>query len=620
MRELPRRLLERRKYVFIALLFLSFLFLLGGFTKLQLYNTEFYLQKSINNSIRSIEIYPVRGLIKDRNGNILVDNRPSFALSVIPKTVSTQTLSYVIHHLDLDSATVYKRINQNFGFRPVIIARDLLPRDVVDFEERRLEFPGVLTIVEPKRYYMPGVNSPHIFGSIGEVTQVEQLLSPIYKQGDIVGKSGLEKKYDLSLRGTKGLEYKRIDASGKDLGYYDENRNIPPIHGNDLYLYMDYKMQCFAESLFTGRQGALVALDTRNGGVLALVSKPDFDPRSLSGRINPEIWSKLINDPHHPLYSRAIQSTYPPGSTYKLVAALAALQEKIITPHWHAYCPGYYKLGRRIIHCWKVKGHGNIDLLQAIKGSCNVYFYQLGLKIGLDVWTRYSKKFGFGSLTGIDIPNEKPGLVPSIDYFNKLYGEHGWTRGNLANLAIGQGELLVTPLQMAQFAMILANRGIYYKPHLVDHVYDYVDKKMIHFPAAVKYIQGVSEKNYDVVREGMREVVNGGTGWQAKVRGIEMGGKTGTSQNPHGEPHAWFIGFAPFDKPEVAIAVIVENAGSGGGVAAPIARQFLEKYFYGKLLPRPIVKRDSTQAVEETEPLKLDNFNPIPITVPIDSL
>jgi penicillin-binding protein 2 len=327
----------------------------------------------------------------------------------------------------------------------------------------------------------------------------------------------------------------------------------------------------------------------------------------------------LQNDESRPLFSRAIQSGYPPGSTFKIVAAVAALQEGIITPSWKATCPGYYKLGRKTIHCWKGDGHGTLDLKLAIKNSCNVYFYQLGLKIGLDVWSKYSKIFRFGVPTGIDLTSENKGLVPTVDYFNRLYGVNGWTKGNLANLAIGQGELLTTALQLGQFAMILANKGIYHTPHMVDHVYDYSTQSIINFPMDTKYITGISDEVYDVVREGMRMVCNGGTGWLGRVPSIETAGKTGSAQNPHGETHALFIGFAPYENPEIAIAVIAENAGGGGAIAAPIARKFMEIYFFGKIIPRPVAKIDSTNLYDIDSLINPFDINPIrPIRIERD--
>lgn len=622
MRLPDKKTLEKRQLIYSALLILFFLFILSGFIRLQVTHKNIYVQKSISNSIRKIEIYPVRGLIRDNNGKILVDNRPSFAAALIPKVVSDSTIQVLSQLFNIASDKIKKQLRKDYGFRPVIIARDINQEQLAFLEENRLAFPGIVTIVESKRFYPEGIRSPHIFGRVGEVTPKEQLFNPNLKTGDLTGKSGLEKGYNSELKGTKGVTYARVDAYGKEIGMYDINRNVPPVHGSDLYLCMDYKLQKFAESLFQDKRGALVAIDTRSGGILALVSKPDYNPADLSGKIDPEIWNQLLHDENHPLYSRAIQSTYPPGSTYKLVAAIAALQEGIITPQWTAFCPGWFKLGRKTIHCWNTAGHGRVNLKQAIKGSCNVFFYQLGLKIGLNIWEKYSRMFGFGSRTGIDIPNENKGLVPSTAYFNKRFGVNGWTRGNLANLAIGQGELLTTPLQIAQFAMILANKGVYNKPHLVDHIYQYSTKKNINFPAPTKYVNGVSDSIYHFVRDGMHEVVNGGTGWRAKVPGIDMAGKTGSAQNPHGETHAWFMGFAPYDIPEVAISVIVENGGGGGAVAAPIARKFLEMYFYGKIIPRPVIPKNTIQT-EIQQPLKIPDFKilePLPVSTWGDSL
>lgn len=612
-----------RRWAYSAFILFFLLVLQISFIRLQVGKKEIYTRQSIDNSIRKVQINPVRGLICDSDGDILVDTRSSFAVAVIPKVIKKESKIYLSKLFKIDEKELDLKIHKNFGFRPLIIARDISQEQLAVFEENRLQLPGVLTVIEPKRFYPSHVNSPHIFGSMGEVTRAEQIINPAYMQGDLIGKTGIEKKYDLDLRGSKGLRYLRVDAAGKELGLYDADQNVTPVHGNDLFLYMDYEMQQFAESLLVDNRGALVAIDVRNGGVIALVSKPDFDPRLLSGKIDRAEWESLLADESHPLYSRAIQSGYPPGSTYKIVAAIAALEEGIITPKWKASCPGFFKLGRRTIKCWNTKGHGTIDLLEAIKGSCNVYFYKLGLKIGLQAWSKYSRLLGFGSRTGIDLPNENKGLVPSIEYFNKVFGPRGWTKGNLANLAIGQGELLTTPLQLCQFAMILANKGVYHSPHIADKMLDYTTTAIIKFPRETKYITGISNSTYDIIREGMRQVVNGGTGWLGKVPGIEMAGKTGTAQNPHGEDHALFLAFAPFDFPEVAIAVILENAGGGGAVAAPIARKFLEKYFYNKLIPRHIAKKDSAaQSRSDTvlAPINIDNIRPIQVYNPGDEV
>jgi penicillin-binding protein 2 len=607
---------SKRLVVLSAFVLVSFAILVAGFFNLQVIKRHYYLEISLNNVIRQIKINPVRGLIYDKNNHLLVDNRPAFAVGLVAAHATKETLQKVSGVLNIPLQEIKKRLRRAPRFRPVIIARDIPKKKLIYLEENQYFLPGLEIIPDFKRYYPDTVNSPHIFGYIGEVNQEEQKRNPVYEMGDLIGKTGLERYYDLDLRGAKGVRYVRVDAQGKVLGDYNPQLNEPPIHGSDLYLYMDYKLQKFGESLLEGKRGALVAIDVRNGGIIALVSKPDYDIRSLSGKIDPVVWKELLNDENHPLYSRAIQSTYPPGSTYKIVAALAALQEKIITPQWKAFCPGYFRLGRRVIRCWNPSGHGWLDLYGAIKNSCNVYFYQLGLKIGLPIWSKYSKMLGFGAKTGIDLPNEKAGLVPTVAYFDRIYGKNGWTRGNLANLAIGQGELLVTPLQLAQFAMILANKGLYHPPHLVDHLYNYQTQKIVKFPVKSKYVKGISSAYFDVVREGMHRVVNGGTGWLGKVPGIDMAGKTGTAQNPHGEPHAWFMAFAPYEHPEVAIAVVVENAGSGGGHAAPIARKFLEMYFYHKLIPRAVVKQDTLKTEEGINPIQtipLDSLRPMPI-------
>ncbi|MHB2154731.1 penicillin-binding protein 2 [Calditrichota bacterium GD2] len=604
---------SRRFLISATFLVLSFFILLLGFFNLQVLHRQYYLDISIHNVIRQVKINPVRGLILDRDGDILVDNRPSFSAALIRAHTADSTINRVAHFLGMKVNDIKARLRKSPRFAPTIIRRDLDEQTRTLLEENQYFLPGFELILDFKRYYPQEINSPHIFGYIGEVNEREQKQDPRYELGDMIGKAGLERYYDIELRGIKGVRYVRVDASGKMLGDYDPELNVPAIHGSDLYLTLDYDLQKFAESLMIDRRGSLVAIDVRTGGILALVSKPDYDIRALSGKIDADVWKALIEDKAHPLYSRSIQSAYPPGSTYKIVAAIAALQENIITPSWKAYCPGYFRLGRKVIRCWNPKGHGELDLYGAIKNSCNVYFYQLGLKIGLETWSKYSKILGFGRKTGIDLPNENAGLVPTIQYFNRIYGENGWTRGNLANLAIGQGELLTTPLQIAQFVMILANRGVYYRPHLVDHLYNYQTHKTIYFPTESRVVSEVSSEVFDIVREGMHQVVNGGTGWLGKVPGIDMAGKTGTSQNPHGEPHAWFMAFAPYSHPEVAIAVIVENGGSGGGVAAPIARKFLEMYFYNRLIPRPVIKKDTLQVEEGINPLPIDSLAPTPI-------
>ncbi len=582
---------------------LLFLFLIYGFIRLQILERDKYTERSLNNSVRKIEKLPVRGLILDRDGDILVDNRPAFVIAVVPREITPEAIEFAARVSAVSVAEIKAKMKAEFGFHPIVIARDVTYEQVVAIEENSLDYPGLLVRVESKRYYPEEIFSPHIFGTIGEVTEAEIKENSFYQSGDLIGKNGLEKVYDTELRGEQGIQFKRVNASGKILGDFDSPLNTSGKHGSDLFLALDYDLQAFAESLFVDRLGSLVAIDPRDGSVLAMVTKPDYDPRLLAGQIRPEIWQSLLNDKTHPLYNRSIQNGYPPGSTYKIVAAIAALQEKLITPAWSATCPGYFQLGRRTIHCWNLKGHGTLDLQGAIKNSCNVYFFKLGLKIGLDTWAKYSQLFGFGSRTGIDLPNESKGLVPTREYYNRRYGVNGWTSGHLANLAIGQGELLTTPLQIAQFVTILANRGFYYSPHLTDHFYEYDPPQIIDYQTERMEVPGIDADVYEVVLEGMRQVMAGGTGRQGKVEGIEMAGKTGTAQNPHGKSHAWFMAFAPFVNPEIAIAVILENSGGGGANAAPLARKVLEKHFFGHEIIKPVfIKSGLDSLIDQAEP------------------
>jgi penicillin-binding protein 2 len=614
MSELSRQQRKARQLVFNVTIIFLFVVLYVGFFKIQVAGSEKYYEIALDNSVRQLTQYPVRGTIRDINGQILVDDRPSFFVSVIPRQLTDRTIDILARIILEDPQSIREKIRGRGSYRPVFIKKDLEYRIIAELEERRLDLPGVLVEVESKRFYPDGVYSPHIFGYVGEVDREEADKNSDLEAGELIGKKGLEREYDTSLRGTKGVYFTSVDAEGRDLGMINPDRNIEAISGSDLYLTLDYNYQQFAESLMVDKRGAIVALDPRNGRVIAFVSKPDYDPRLLSGKITQEVWSKLQGDTAHPLYSRGIQSVYPPGSTYKLVAAFAALQEGIITPKWTAYCPGWFKLGRKTIHCWNAKGHGNINLQDAIIGSCNVFFYQLGLKIGIETWAKYSKMFLFGELTGIDLPNESRGLVPTYDYYIKKYGPNGWTKGNLANLAIGQGELLTTPLQMAQLAMFIANRGIVHRPHIAHYLYNKQTNERLFFPTETNYIQGISEEVYDLIRESMRLVVAKGTGRSGSVPGIEVAGKTGTAQNPHGETHAWFIAFAPYKDPVIAMAVIVENGGGGAAVAAPIASKCMEKFFYDRLLPRTYIKKDTT-LLDSLPAIDIDDVNRLRIGI-----
>ena len=576
---------RRVMYVVIALIFLLYF---SRLYQLQLIYSDEYGKKSEENSLRTIPKEPVRGTIFDRNGLLVVDNRPAFTVSVMPFEFDKNNVGYLTRLLSLEAGFIQDRLKKGEAysrFEPVKIKRDIDLKTLAALEENRDHLSGVDYQVESKRYYTTSANASHVLGYTKEISEAQmKALGDEYVPGDVAGAAGLEAQYETTLRGRKGAEYSVVNVRGQVIGRFENGKNdVAAVEGNDLILSMDFGLQAFAESLMTGRRGALVAVDPRDGGILALVSKPDYDLSLLSGVTSPELWRALNVDKDSPLFNRATLTRYPPGSTFKMMLAAAALETGTITPAWRINCTGAFRFGNKVFKDLHV--HGSVDLVDAIKKSCNVYFYQLMLKTGLDAWSHEGEEFGFGRLTGIDIYEENPGLLPSTAYMDRRYGASGWTRGFLPSLGIGQGELGVTPLQMALYAAALANKGDYHQPHIVHAV-------VIKDPHAIDTLRFQSRHieaapgTWDVIREGMRRVVEEpeGTGGMARVRGIQSAGKTGTAENPHGPAHAWYVGFAPFDRPTIAIAVLVENAGFGGSIAAPIAGFCVERYLYGRLL------------------------------------
>jgi penicillin-binding protein 2 len=370
------------------------------------------------------------------------------------------------------------------------------------------------------------------------------------------------------------------DSKGKEVGRLNDGKNdIPAVSGYDLILSVDAGLQEYAEKLLKGYKGGIVAVDPSNGEVLCLVSKPDFDLNYFSGKLSPEVWKILNTDPDKPLFNRATLTKYPPGSTFKMVSALASLQEGIMKPNSTQVCEGSFRYGDRV---FKDHGaYGSIGFVKSIESSVNVFYYKLVLKIGFDNWTKYGRIMGFGQKTGIDIPEETKGLLPSAEYFNKVYGPKGWTQGFLISLGIGQGELGVSPLQMVSYCSELCNYGTYYQPHLVRFLKNPNTGELVPIGYTKRELD-IDRKYFEIMRQGMYMVVNGsGTARGIKSEEIEIAGKTGTAQNPHGKDHSWFIAFAPYNNPKIAICVLVENAGFGAAVAAPIAARLIKKYLLG---------------------------------------
>jgi penicillin-binding protein 2 len=375
-----------------------------------------------------------------------------------------------------------------------------------------------------------------------------------------------------------------VNSKGQIIGSFEDGkRDVTAKEGDDLLLSVDVSLQAFAESLMTNYSGAIVAMDPNDGGILALVSKPDYDPSIMSGVTPADLWSELQTNPSTPLYNRATLTRYPPGSTFKMVLAAAALQEGIIDEDFRIHCTGGFRFGNRVYKDLHV--HGSVNVVEAIQRSCNVFFYQLMLKVGFDKWNEYGRRFGFGQNTNTDTGEETTGLLPSTQYYDSRYGKGKWTQGFLISLAIGQGEVGVSPLQMVRYAAALANGGIVYRPHAVEMVRRKATGKIEAVPHDSTLL-GLSPHVMELIREGMQRVVHapGGTGGLARIPGVISAGKTGTAENPHGEDHAWYVGFAPFDNPKIAVAVLLENSGFGGAKAAPLAGLVMEKYLYRELI------------------------------------
>ncbi|MBK7103853.1 MAG: penicillin-binding protein 2 [Ignavibacteriae bacterium] len=570
-----------RKNIFmivIAFVGMTFTFQL---IKMQILEHTTYTTQSDNNSIKKKPLQAPRGIFFDRNLDVLVSNKPTYNLQITPAVYDTIHSSTIEAIINEERGTINKIFEKNkiySKYLPRIIKRDLNYNNVVWFEEHSENLKGVEIIVEMQRDYSYGVKGSHIFGYLREINSVQlEKEKNLYDLGDFIGISGIERSYENLLRGSKGYEFILVDSRRKTIGRYLEgNNDIQPVKGKDLVLTIDKKAQQIAEAEFEGLSGSLVAIEPSTGEILAYVSAPEYDLESFAAFTSREQINKLSSDPKKPLFDRAANSIYPPGSTYKMLGAIIGLEENLIDINSTVYCRGGFQFGNRFFKCHG--NHGSISVIPAIEKSCNTFFYKLILDIGLDRWARYLKMFGFGEKTGFDLGAETKGIVPNTEYYDRAFGKNKWTKGTLISLGIGQGEFSVTTLQLAQYAALLANSGRTKTPHVlqgyiegiknIDYNIEYKDK-----------IANISQRTFDIVREGMFKVVNGyGTARHIKLPNINIAGKTGTSQNPHGEDHALFIAFAPYENPKIAVAVIVENVGFGGTHAAPIAQKVIKAY------------------------------------------
>lgn len=545
-----------------------------------------YRGLAVANSVRTVPARAPRGQILDRHLSVLVGNAPAVSVGITPVELprdgarAAAVVAEVARLLGLDPELAARKVERQRRrpYAPARLAADVDRALVARLEDRRALLPGLTVWQDSKRNY-PRATAAHVLGYVGEITQgqLARLKDAGYRLGDWLGQAGVEAVYDRTLKGVDGGVQVRIDASGRELGVLSRSQPLP---GDNLVLSLDAGLQQVAEEAMGPEAGAVVALDPRNGEVLALVSKPDYPNDVFAGRVNAAGWRRLLEDQRHPMNNRATQGLYPPGSVFKVITALAGLEEKVIQPEERLNCYGIFWISTWPYRCWKEIGHGSIALEQAITESCDIFFYQLGLRLKVEALARWTRAFGFGRKTGIDLPSEAEGVVPDPEWKQEKEGLP-WFPGNTVMMSIGQGYLLATPLQLAVACAAVANGGRLVTPHLLKKV-TAPDGTLVAEAAAPAPVElGLDPEALHLVRRGMEGAVEArrGTAWRARVAGLSVAGKTGTAQNPHGEDHAAFICFAPVESPRVAIAILVENGGEGGLSAAPIARRMLEYLF-----------------------------------------
>ena len=568
---------EKRFFVIFLGVIFAFLILSGRSFFLQMVEGEKWTRLSRENCVRPIIIKAPRGIIYDRNGKELVSNRPAY--SIIAQDESS--LIRIEELLDSPITGLKKERNP-------LTVRDAPFELICKIEERKNEFPGINVSAEPlRKYLLPEILS-HPIGYVGEVSRQEL---GKYKLGDFIGRMGIEKKYESYLVGKDGVMYMEVDAKGNEIRPLEEARFVPPQPGANLWLTIDVDLQELAyESLNDYERGAIVAVNPKNGEILVYLSKPGFDVNTLSWGAPSAYWENLKNDPRAPLWDRVKNGRYPPGSVFKLVTTIAGLEEGIIkrSSYMELACTGKIKIGNRIYNCWEK--HGHLDLVNAIVHSCDVYFYQLGMKIGVDKLATYAKKLGFGERTRIDLSGESEGFIPTKSWYGKRL-----TRGVIANLSIGQGEILATPIQLLNLGLIIANDGVLFRPHVVKSIV--LPNGETISPTIRRKTARINKQTLDIIKEAMFGVVNyvKGTGGLARIIGVKVAGKTGTAENPHGEDHASFLGFAPVEDPEICVVAVIENGGKGGSVAAPIVGKIIKEYFKLKTERGLVSKGDAIQ-------------------------
>lgn len=576
----PEDVKQRLNWLFIFII-ICFVILVLGLWYLQMIKGEEFKERAVENRIRSLVEDAPRGRIYDRQGELLVTNRPAVVVSIIPAEVDdlkklSERLSKIIGISSEEISQTVKNYQEN-PFKPVKILDDVKTNKIVEIEERKDELKGVILEVKPRRNYLYHDFAAHSLGYVGEIDKEElrRFGNPKFQGGDIIGKAGLEKYYDDILRGEKGGREVEVDALGREIATLLYQKPVP---GKDLVLTIDRDLQLYGENLLFGKKGSIIVSDPNSGEILALVNRPSFSPNLFADGLSRSDWERLSSDADYLLTNRSVQGVYAPGSIFKVVTAMAALEEGVTDRERKIYCPGFFKLADQVFMCWKKTGHGILSIVDAIAQSCNVHFYTLGNELGIEGFNKYMQKFGLGEKTGIDLPAEAIGIVPSAQWKKREIKEI-WFPGDTINLSIGQGYLLLTPLQVHNLITIIATEGEVYKLHLVKKIISTDGKIVKEIKPEIYRKVNFSPDTFKIVKEGLRKTILEGTGWRANIKELAVAGKTGTAQNPQGETHAWFIGFAPYEDPEISITVFLENGGEGGEAAAPIARAMFEKYF-----------------------------------------
>lgn len=588
---------DQRPLVIIIIIFLVGLVLLSKLFSIQVLDDSF-TKKAERNAIQRVVDHPYRGLVYDRNGKLLVYNNPIFDLMLVPKEFEIKDTTRFCQLFNIEKEELinaYNAAKKYSWVKPSPLIKQISTTDFGKIQDYLIEYPGLFIMTRSVRSYPLPIAS-HALGYIGEIsgTRLKRDTTGYYVQGDYVGLSGLERFYENELRGVKGVKYKMVNVRGIDKGPFKNGEyDTASVEGSNITSTIDMDLQQYGEMLMQGKTGSVVAIEPKTGEILSMVSAPFYDPNSLTGANFSKNYQVLNSEISKPLFNRPVMAMYPPGSIFKVVQSLIGLQEGVLTPETTFAC------NKSLVAC---HNHPSpVDLFGAIRNSCNPYYYQAfrqiinrevssntfaDTKIGLTEWRKSVEKFGLGSSLGIDMIGERGGSIPSGSYYDKVYGEGRWKYSTIYSLSIGQGEMQVTPLQMANLAAIFANKGYYYTPHLIKALDG--DPERIPAQYRTKNDAGIDAKHFDLIQEAMVQAVYG-TASRAVMKDIVIAGKTGTAQNQHGEDHSVFIAFAPKGDPKIAIAVYVENAGWGGRAAASTASLMIEKYLQGE------VKRQALQ-------------------------